>query len=120
MLPRFIGAIQQRPPAYSALKINGRRACDRVRDGETIVPEARTVNVYGIEVLDYGWPKLRLRIDCGRGTYVRAIARDLGEALGVGGYLAQLRRTRIGEYDVAESVTLDALTAETLRQHVRA
>src|SRR6476661_2773688 len=79
VLLRFIGAIQQRPPAYSALKINGRRACDRVRDGETIVPEPRTVNIYGIDVLEFQWPDLRLRIDCGRGTYVRAIARDLGE-----------------------------------------
>ena len=119
VLPRFIGTIQQRPPAYSALKINGRRSCDRVRDGETVVPEARTVKIYGIKVLDYAWPTLRLRIDCGRGTYVRAIARDLGEALGVGGYLTQLRRTRIGEYDIADAVTLEALTAETLTQHVR-
>src|SRR4051794_19319431 len=119
LLPRFIGAIQQRPPAYSALKINGRRACDRVRDGETIVPEPRTVNVYGIEVLSYEWPSLQLRIDCGRGTYVRAIARDVGEALGVGGYLTQLRRTRIGDYDIADAVTLDALTAETIARHVR-
>jgi tRNA pseudouridine55 synthase len=119
VLPRFVGAIQQRPPAYSALKINGRRACDRVRDGETIVPEPRTINVYGIEVLDYTWPELRLRIDCGRGTYVRAIARDLGETLGAGGYLTQLRRTRIGEYDIANAVTLEALTAETINQHVQ-
>src|SRR4051812_25101964 len=119
LLPRFIGAIQQRPPAYSALKINGRRACDRVRDGETIVPEARTVNIYGIEVLDFAWPTLRLRIDCGRGTYVRAIARDLGESLGVGGYLTQLRRTRIGEYDIADAATLGGLSPEPILVHLR-
>ena len=119
LLPRFTGAIQQRPPAYSALKIKGRRACDRVRDGETIVPEARTVNVYGIEMVDYTWPNLRLRIDCGRGTYIRALARDIGEAVGVGGYLTQLRRTRIGEYDISDGVTLESLTSETLARHVR-
>ena len=119
VLPRFVGAIQQRPPAYSALKINGRRACDRVRDGETIVPEPRTVHVYGIDVLDFTWPDLRLRIDCGRGTYARAIARDVGEALGVGGYLTELRRTRIGEYDIADAVELEALTNESLPRYVR-
>jgi tRNA pseudouridine55 synthase len=119
ILPRFLGPIQQRPPMYSALKINGRRACDRVRDGETITPEPRKVYVYAIDLLHYAWPDLRLRIDCGRGTYIRALARDLGDALGVGGYLTQLRRTRIGDYDIADAVTVDALTTETLTRHVR-
>src|SRR3712207_4456884 len=77
---KFVGTILQRPPAFSAMKIEGRRAYDMARQGKAVELEARPVRVYGIEVLLYEWPLLRLRIDCGRGTYVRAVARDLGEA----------------------------------------
>ena len=108
---RFVGPIQQRPPAFSAMKVGGRRAYDVARKGGDVALEPRTVQVYGIEVLDYAWPLLRLRIDCGRGTYVRAIARDLGESLGVGGYLTELRRTRVGEFEVSSAVTIDELRA---------
>ena len=110
-LPRFVGPVQQRPPAYSALKIAGRRASDLARDGTPVELEARSVNVYGIELLEYAWPLLKLRIECGRGTYIRSIGRDLGEALSVGGYLTQLRRTRIGDFRVEDAVSLDRLTA---------
>jgi tRNA pseudouridine55 synthase len=113
-LRQFTGSIQQRPPAYSALKIGGRRACDRVRDGQTVVMEPRTVQVYRIDLVEYYWPLARLRIDCGRGTYVRAIARDLGETLGVGGYLTELHRTRIGDFDITKAVTLEQLSRDNL------
>src|SRR5437868_788961 len=82
-----VGSISQRPPAFSAMKVGGRRAYDLAREGHSVELEARTVQVYGIERLAYEWPLLSLRIDCGRGTYVRSIARDLGETLGVGGRL---------------------------------
>jgi len=121
-LVMFVGPVQQRPPAFSAMKIGGRRAYDLARDGKPVELEARTVNVYGIELLDYAWPLLRLRIDCGRGTYIRAIARDLGEALGVGGYVTQLRRTRVGDFRVEEAVSLDRLTshdAAGIAAHIR-
>jgi tRNA pseudouridine55 synthase len=108
-LPRFIGQIQQRPPAFSALKIAGRRAYDLARKGHEVKLEPRMVQVYGIELLEYDWPLLKLRIDCGRGTYIRALARDLGEALDTGGYLTALRRTRIGDFLVQNAVTLDTL-----------
>jgi tRNA pseudouridine55 synthase len=109
LLPRFIGPIQQRPPAFSALKIRGKRAYDLARRGEHVELEARTVHVYGIELLDYTPPLLRLRIDCGRGTYIRSIARDLGAALGAGGYLTQLRRTRVGDFAIEQAVSLPNL-----------
>ena len=112
-LRQFVGSVQQRPPAFSAMKVAGRRAYDLARDGEAVALEPRTVNVYGIDLLDYAWPLLRLRIDCGRGTYVRAIGRDLGAALGVGGYLTQLRRTRVGDFRVEDAVPLERLTAHT-------
>src|SRR5690242_7664254 len=92
----LVGEVVQRPPAFSALKVAGQRAYDLAREGKIVELEPRTVRVYGIELLEYAWPLVRLRIDCGRGTYVRAIARDLGEALNVGGHLTQLRRTRVG------------------------
>src|SRR5438105_6489849 len=81
----FVGAIQQRPPAFSAMKVGGRRAYDLARRGHDVELEPRLVRVYAIERLGYEWPQLSLRIDCGRGTYIRSIARDLGQALGVGG-----------------------------------
>jgi tRNA pseudouridine55 synthase len=118
VLPRFVGPIQQRPPAFSAMKVAGRRAYDLARRGEDVALEPRTVQVYGIELLDYGWPVARLRIDCGRGTYVRAIARDLGEALGVGGYLTELRRTRIGSFGIDRAVDLETLGREGVERHL--
>jgi tRNA pseudouridine55 synthase len=115
----FIGPIQQRPPVYSAIKIAGKRACDRVREGQLdLVLKPRTVQVYSIDILSYEWPLLRLRIDCGRGTYIRALARDLGKALNVGGYLTELRRTRVGEYTIERAVRLVDLNPENLESHI--
>lgn len=113
-LPAFVGTIMQKPPVYSALKLAGRRACDRVRDGQEVELEARPVRVYAIDLLDYAWPLLKLRIDCGRGTYIRSIARDLGAALGIGGYLRELRRTRVGEYDLSRAATIEQLERDDL------
>jgi tRNA pseudouridine55 synthase len=118
-LRAFVGEIRQRPPVYSALKVGGRRACDLARAGTPVEKEARPVRVYGIEVLGYDWPLARLRIDCGRGTYIRAIARDLGESLGVGGYLTELRRTRVGPFTTADAVTPARLAAEGALPHLR-
>ena len=117
-LPHFVGAIQQRPPAFSAMKVGGRRAYDLARRGKQVALEPRTVHVYGIEVLEFAWPLLRLRIDCGRGTYIRSIARDLGEALGVGGYLTQLRRTRVGDFSIDRAVPLDRLLRDGIAPHL--
>lgn len=108
---RFIGDIMQRPPSFSAMKVEGRRAYDLARRGHAVDLEPRRVRVYGIQILEYQWPLLRLRIDCGRGTYIRSMARDLGEALGTGGYLTQLRRTRIGDFTVESAVTIERLKA---------
>ena len=105
----FVGAILQRPPPFSAMKVAGRRAYDLAREGTAVRLEARPVRVYGIDLLDYAWPDVRLRVDCGRGTYIRSIARDLGEALDCGGHLTALRRTAIGPFRIADAVTLDTL-----------
>jgi len=118
VLPRFVGAIQQRPPAFSAMKIDGQRAYKLARGGEEVKLEPRTVQVYEIELLEFAWPLLRVRIDCGRGTYIRSIARDLGEVLDVGGHLTQLRRTRVGEFTIESAVTLERLRADGLERHL--
>jgi tRNA pseudouridine55 synthase len=118
-LKQFVGPILQRPPAFSALKVGGRRAYDLARKGHDVELQPRTVNVYAIELLDYAWPHVRLRIDCGRGTYIRSIARDLGEALRVGGHLTALVRTRVGEYSVADAHELNQLDAVPLASVLR-
>ncbi|HEX8911010.1 MAG TPA: tRNA pseudouridine(55) synthase TruB [Humisphaera sp.] len=111
-LPAFVGTILQRPPAFSALKVGGQRAYDLARGGNAVVFEPRPVKVYGVELLGYAWPDCRLRVDCGRGTYIRSIARDLGAALDVGGHLVALRRTAIGPFRAADAVTLEQLKAD--------
>jgi len=117
-LEQFIGTILQRPPIYSALKIAGRRACDLARKGRAVELPPRNVRIDRIELLDYAFPLLRLRIDCGRGTYIRALARDLGEAMKIGAYLRQLRRTRIGDFTVDRSVSLEQLAADGVQRHL--
>jgi tRNA pseudouridine55 synthase len=115
---RFVGAIQQRPPAFSAMKIGGRRAYKLARAGTTVEMQPRTVMVYSLDVLDYAWPLARLRVECGRGTYIRAIARDLGEALGVAGYLTELRRTFIGRFRVADAVSFEKISVDGFAPHL--
>jgi tRNA pseudouridine55 synthase len=117
-ISRQIGVVLQRPPAYSALKIAGQRASDRIRGGESIALEPRTVRIDSIELLDYAWPDVRIRVDCGRGTYIRSIARDLGESLGVGGYLVQLERTRVGAFGIEDAINPEGLTPANIENHI--
>jgi len=115
---RLTGAILQRPSAVSAIKVDGRRAHERVRSGEAVELAARPVVVSVLDVRDARRrPDLAaldvdVEVECSSGTYVRALARDLGELLGVGGHLTALRRTRVGGFTVDESRTLDDLAAE--------
>jgi tRNA pseudouridine55 synthase len=117
---RQVGAIEQRPPAFSAMKVGGQRAYKLARQGEAVEIKPRTVQVYSIDVLAYEWPAARLRVECGRGTYIRAIARDLGEALGTGGYLTDLRRTFVGPFHADAAVTLETLQAEGVEKYLKA
>lgn len=112
-LPAFVGTIMQRPPAYSAMKIDGRRAYDLARKSETEadlpVMALRPITIDSIDVLGYAWPMLTLDITCAKGTYIRSLARDLGKSLGVGGMLDALVRTRVGRFEIAQSVQIDDL-----------
>ncbi|ABK53284.1 tRNA pseudouridine synthase B [Acidothermus cellulolyticus 11B] len=111
-LTRFVGEFDQRPPAFSAVKVAGRRAYARARAGEDVVLPARRVRVDRIELRGSqrtdGFLDLDVTIACSAGTYIRSLARDLGELLGVGGHLAALRRTRVGAFTIDEARTLDA------------
>lgn len=110
---RFVGTIQQTPPAYSAVHVGGVRAYQLARQGQTERLAAglvsRPVEIREIEALAYEWPRLRVRVVCGKGTYIRVLARDLGASMGVGGYLTGLRRTRIGAFDVRVASAMDRL-----------
>jgi tRNA pseudouridine55 synthase len=109
-----IGTINQVPPQFSALKVAGQRAYDLARAGKEVNLAARPVTVYRIELLEFSWPRLSLEIDCGSGTYIRSIARDLGEQLGCGGLIEVLERTRIGPYILSEAVDPASLTPESI------
>ena len=105
----FLGSIQQRPPAHSAVHVQGRRAYDLARRGVQFEIPLKTVRIDAIEVLTYQWPRVDLRVTCGRGTYIRSLARDLGRALGTGGHLSALRRTAVGPYDLGIGVDAERL-----------
>jgi len=103
-LPRFVGRIEQRPPVYSAVKIGGRRAYDLARRGKTVELAPRTVEVHRIDLLRYDYPELELSIECGSGTYIRALGRDLAIALGTRAVMAALLRAAIGDFRVEQAV----------------
>jgi tRNA pseudouridine55 synthase len=113
-LKAFEGTIQQTPPAYSAVKVNGRRAHDLARRGAEVALTARPVRIDRIELMAYEWPNADVDIDCGKGTYVRGIARDWGAALGVGGIVQTLRRTRVGPFTAGQGIGID-VTFESIR-----
>lgn len=100
ILKNFIGEIAQMPPIFSAKKIKGVRAYDLARQGKEVKLEPRKVKIDRIEVLNWAWPFVSLRVNCGKGTYIRSLAHDIGERLSCGGYVKELRRTAIGEFKV--------------------
>ncbi len=99
----FIGAIPQKVPQYSAVKINGQRAYKLARAGKSFDTPTRTVTIYNIEILEYNFPTLKIRAHVSSGTYIRTLAEDIGEKLGTGAYLTELRRTKIADYSVADA-----------------
>ena len=112
-LPPFLGRVKQRPPAYSAIRKNGRRLYELARAGaEDMEIEEREVVIHALEVVRFTPPLVGLHVHCGKGTYVRSIAHDLGVRLGVGAHLAALRRTRIGHFDLADSVDVMGSTGK--------
>ena len=113
------GEVSQQPPAYSAIKIQGKRAYDLARAGQTIEPAPRLVRIDRITVINYTWPRLELEIDCGSGTYIRSIARDIGDSLGCGGLVETLVRTRTGAFTLEQAIDAAALSAESIHGLLR-
>ena len=101
------GTIEQIPPSYSAIKINGERVYKKARKGEIVVMKPRVVVVSQFEITRYEFPEVSFRIVCSKGTYIRSLVRDLGEALEVGAYLKSLCRTRIGEHRLDNALSID-------------
>jgi tRNA pseudouridine55 synthase len=109
VIPRFTGEIWQVPPVYSAVKVDGKRAYDYAREGQKVELKPKLLVIDEIEVLDFALPILKIRVVCSKGTYIRALARDIGQALGSGAHLTALERTRIGEVRLADCWEIDAL-----------
>ncbi|MCU0419413.1 MAG: tRNA pseudouridine(55) synthase TruB [Cyclobacteriaceae bacterium] len=107
---RFTGAIQQVPPAHSAIKVNGTRAYTLARKGQEAGLEPRTVEVRVFEITQIELPSVSFRVVCSKGTYIRSLAHDFGQALGVGAYLSSLCRTRIGNYHLADALEIEQIT----------
>lgn len=109
VLERFRGEIMQIPPMYSALKVNGQKLCDLARKGRQVERQPRPVTIHELTLLSRDGDALRLRVRCSKGTYIRTLCADIGEALGCGGCMQALRRTQAGEYAIAEAVPLQQL-----------
>ena len=106
VLERFTGEIQQIPPVFSAIKIDGQRAYKLARQGKEVNMPSRTVTIYSLELISYEYPHVNIRTHVSSGTYIRTLAQDIGEALGTGAYCRELRRTKIAKYDIADAKTL--------------
>lgn len=119
LLSEFTGAIDQVPPQFSAIHVKGRRAYDLARRGETVELSARPVDVHSLELTEFTPPDFELEIECGSGTYVRSIGRDLGTRLGCGAVMTQLERTAVLPFELSDAIELDSLTSETLTQYLR-
>jgi len=102
---RFTGVIQQVPPIHSAIKKDGKRAYELARKGEEVILQARTITISEFEVIKIELPEIQFRVTCSTGTYIRSLANDFGAALGCGGYLQELRRTKIGSFKVEDALT---------------
>lgn len=107
VLQKFVGNIEQVPPLFSAVKVKGKRAFDYARNGEELKLQPKKIVIQKIDVESFELPYVTLRVVCSKGTYIRALARDIGEELGCGAYLTGLRRTRIGEFNVEEALSID-------------
>jgi tRNA pseudouridine55 synthase len=104
------GEIMQTPPIYSAIKVDGKRAYSLARQGQDFELEARKVKIYELRIMNYEYPELKILVKCSSGTYIRTLAEDIGKALGCGAYLTALRRTKIGEFNVKDALTVEEAT----------
>lgn len=109
----MVGPIQQRPPSFSAIKVQGRRAYQLARQGHAVDLAPRTITIHQLDVVDYHYPELTLAVQCSSGTYIRSLGRDLAESLGSAAVMSRLTRTKIGRFSLEEAVELDELSSAT-------
>ncbi len=107
VLKKFVGEIEQTPPAFSAIKVNGQRAYKLARQGKDFKIEPRQVTIYSISDIQYKYPKLSFITEVSSGTYIRSLAEDIGQKLGTGAYVSALRRTKVGKFDIKNAVKLE-------------
>jgi len=112
----FVGEIEQRPPKYSAIKVKGKRAFEYTRNNKEVILKTRVVKVNSFDILNIDLPKLDFAISCSKGTYIRSLARDLGEKLDNGAFLTDLRRTQIGDFKVSDAYNLENFKNAVLEQ----
>ena len=115
-LDSFLGKIEQVPPLYSAAKVTGRRAYDLARQGQEFSLAPRPVTIHAIDMVTFAYPHLEIVVRCGKGTYIRSLARDLGRQLGCGGYIASLRRSQVGCFHEADALSLDIAPGEVQKR----
>lgn len=115
-LQKFVGTIEQIPPTFSAVKIDGKRAYEYAREGKDVEIKAKTLVIDEIELLDCQLPSITIRVVCSKGTYIRALARDIGEALQSGAHLTALQRTRIGDIDLSQCLEYDDFVNQLAKQ----
>lgn len=111
-LQKFLGEIKQIPPSYSAVKVNGKRAYEYARKGAEVEIKPKTLVIDEIELLEYDMPTIKIRVVCSKGTYIRALARDIGQALNSGAHLTGLQRTRIGDIRVEDCISIETFRAQ--------
>ena len=114
VLLKFMGEIMQTPPKYSAIKLKGKPAYARMRAGEEVKMSPRKIKIFDIRILKFNYPQAIIKVHCGSGTYIRSLARDLGDELKTGAHLSKLRRTRAGDFGLDQAVTLKSICAEKL------
>ena len=117
-LATFTGEIMQTPPAFSAIKVDGKRAYDLAREGKEVKLQARPVTIYGLKLTKYEYPFVECIAEVSSGTYIRSLAEDLGNTLGTGAYMSDLRRTRIADFEISGAITVDGLDAEKVLEHL--
>ena len=115
---RFVGEQLQRPPKFSAVKVNGKRAYEYARDNEEVKIKEKNINIYEFKITEFNLPNLSFKISCTKGTYIRSIARDFGEKLGCGAVLSKLRRTEIGNYNVEEAFKVNDLADKLKKEKI--
>ena len=115
---RFVGEQLQRPPKFSAVKVNGKRAYEYARDNEEVKIKEKNINIYEFKILEFNLPNISFKISCTKGTYIRSIARDFGEKLGCGAVLSKLRRTEIGNYNVEDAFKVNVLADKLKKEKI--